>query len=95
MHVLLVKTSSFGDLLHTMPAVTDAAAQVSNLCIDWVVEEAFAEVPTWHPAVDQVITIGLRRWRKDWRKAWRSGAIRSSVAGCSITAPTLGRPSFP
>jgi len=76
MRVLLVKTSSFGDLLHTMPAVTDAAARISNLRIDWVVEKSFAEVPTWHPAVDQVIAIDLRRWRKDWGKAWRSGAIR-------------------
>ena len=69
MRVLLVKTSSFGDLLHTMPALTDAARQIPGLRVDWVVEESFTEVPGWHPAVDRVIAIGLRRWRKDWRKA--------------------------
>ncbi len=77
MRVLLVKTSSFGDLLHSMPALTDAASRVAGLRVDWLVEDTFAEVPSWHPVVDRVITIGLRRWRRDWGKAWRSGAIRA------------------
>jgi len=41
------------------------------------VEESFAEVPGWHPAVDRTVPIGLRRWRRDWRKAWRNGEIRA------------------
>jgi heptosyltransferase-1 len=34
-------------------------------------------VPAWHPAVDEVIVVGLRRWRRDWRKAWRRGDLRA------------------
>lgn len=64
MRVLLVKMSSLGDVVHTLPALTDAAAKVPGICFDWVVEEAFAEIPAWHPAVDRVIPIALRRWRK-------------------------------
>ncbi|RLQ22127.1 lipopolysaccharide heptosyltransferase I [Seongchinamella sediminis] len=64
MHVLLVKMSSLGDVVHTLPALTDAAANVPGIRFDWVVEEAFAEIPAWHPAVDKVIPIALRRWRK-------------------------------
>lgn len=64
MRVLLVKMSSLGDVVHTLPAVTDAAACVPGIRFDWVVEEAFAEIPAWHPAVDKVIPIALRRWRK-------------------------------
>ena len=75
MRVLLVKTSSLGDLVHSFPALSDAAAAVPGIRFDWVVEEAFAEVPAWHPAVDRVIPIALRRWRKDWRKAWSSGEL--------------------
>ena len=30
----------------------------------WVVEEALAEIPAWHGAVDRVIPVALRRWRK-------------------------------
>ncbi len=64
MRVLVVKMSSLGDVIHTLPALTDAAARVPGIRFDWVVEEAFAEIPAWHPAVDQVIAIALRRWRK-------------------------------
>lgn len=64
MRVLVVKMSSLGDVIHTLPALTDAAAAIADVQFDWVVEEAFAEVPAWHPAVDRVIAVGLRRWRK-------------------------------
>ncbi len=63
-------------MVHTLPAVTDAAAAVPGVRFDWVVEEAFAEIPGWHPAVERVIPVALRRWRKAWRRAWSSGEIR-------------------
>jgi heptosyltransferase-1 len=74
--VLIVKMSSLGDVIHTLPAVSDATRAVPGIQFDWVVEEAFAEIPEWHPAVDKVIPIALRRWRKnpfrDFRGAeWR------------------------
>ncbi len=61
--VLLVKTSSLGDVIHLLPAVTEAKAVRPELCIDWLVEEAFAEVPAWHRGVSRVIPVGFRRWR--------------------------------
>lgn len=64
MHVLVVKTSSLGDLIHTLPALTDAVRQVPEVRFDWVAEEGFAEIATWHPAVDRVIPVALRRWRR-------------------------------
>ena len=64
MRVLIVKTSSMGDVIHTLPALTDAAARVANIQFDWVVEEAFAEIPRWHSAVNEVIPVAIRRWRK-------------------------------
>lgn len=63
-HVLLVKTSSLGDLIHTLPALTDAAAARPGIRFDWVAERAFAEIPAWHPAVAQTIVSDLRRWRR-------------------------------
>ncbi|HIC1043674.1 TPA: lipopolysaccharide heptosyltransferase 1, partial [Escherichia coli] len=50
--VLIVKTSSMGDVLHTLPALTDARAAYPEICFDWAVEEGFAQIPSWHPAVD-------------------------------------------
>ncbi|MEE4144021.1 MAG: lipopolysaccharide heptosyltransferase I [Halieaceae bacterium] len=81
MRVLVVKLSSLGDVIHTLPALGDAAAALPGLVFDWVVEEAFAEIPAWHSAVDRVIPVAIRRWRKrplreftgpEWRAARRS-----------------------
>ncbi len=64
MHVLIIKTSSLGDVVHTLPALTDARAAIPDIRFDWIVEEAFAPIPRLHGAVDQVIPVALRRWRK-------------------------------
>lgn len=64
--VLLVKTSSMGDILHTLPALTDAAKAIPSIEFDWVVEENFSQIPTWHAAVNTVIPVAIRRWRKNW-----------------------------
>ena len=76
MRVLVVKTSSLGDIIHTLPALTDAAAAIPGIRFDWMVEESFVEVPAWHPSVENVIPVAIRRWRKNPLKAWRSGEWR-------------------
>ncbi|OUD15500.1 lipopolysaccharide heptosyltransferase I [Thioflexithrix psekupsensis] len=69
--ILLIKLSSLGDVIHTLPALSDARRIWPELQIDWVVEEAFVPVAGWHPAVRTVIPIALRRWRHHWRDLWR------------------------
>ncbi|RKS85085.1 heptosyltransferase-1 [Orbus hercynius] len=64
--VLIVKTSSMGDVLHTLPALTDACQMIDDIEFDWVVEENFAQIPSWHFAVNRVIPVAIRRWRKSW-----------------------------
>lgn len=73
--VLIVKLSSMGDLVQALPAVTDAAAALHGVRFDWVVDEAFAEVPAWHPAVDNVIVSAHRRWRKQFWRSLRGGEL--------------------
>lgn len=80
--ILIVKTSSMGDLVHTMPMVTDIAARVPGAQIDWVVEEAFADIPRLHPAVRDCITVAVRRWRRQLfaRATWREiAALRQRL----------------
>ena len=67
--VLIVRTSSLGDLIHMLPAISDIAAHVPDLSLDWVVEQSFAAIPTWHGAVNEVIEVAHRRWRKSWWSA--------------------------
>jgi heptosyltransferase-1 len=62
-----------GDVLHALPALTDAMHAIPEIRFDWVVEEAFQEIPAWHPAVDRVIPVALRRWRKHPLQALWSG----------------------
>ncbi len=64
--ILIVRTSSLGDLVHMLPAISDIARQIPNAHIDWLAEEAFADIPSWHPAVQDVIPVAHRRWRKNW-----------------------------
>lgn len=76
MRVLLIKTSSLGDVIHTLPALTDAARAIPGIQFDWVVEEGFAEIPAWHPAVAQVIPVAIRRWRKNLWQTLKNGDWR-------------------
>ncbi len=73
MRILIVKTSSLGDIIHTLPALTDAYHYYPQLQCDWVIEEAFKEIPTWHPAIKHIIPVALRRWRKQPWQTWLSG----------------------
>lgn len=68
-NILIVRTSSLGDLVHMLPAISDIACHNPGARIDWLAEEAFAEIPSWHPAVSEVIPVAHRRWRKAWWSA--------------------------
>ncbi|MBV8840595.1 MAG: lipopolysaccharide heptosyltransferase I [Alphaproteobacteria bacterium] len=80
--ILFIKTSSLGDVIHHMPAVSDARAHRPQARIGWVVEEAFAPLVRLHRAVDSVIPVASRRWRRApfSRATWREvGAFRSAM----------------
>ncbi len=63
LRVLLVKTSSLGDVVHNFPVVTDLRRHFPDALIDWVVEEPFVPLARMHPAVRRVIPVAVRRWR--------------------------------
>jgi len=62
--ILLVKTSSLGDVLHNLPVVSDIIRAYPGAQIDWVTEQSFAALPKLHPAVRNVIPVAVRSWRK-------------------------------
>ena len=74
--VLLVKTSSLGDVVHNLPVVCDLVAALPGVTIDWAVEEGFAAIPRLHPQVSRVLPVAVRRWRKS---PW-STAVRGEVS---------------
>lgn len=62
--ICFIKTSSLGDVIHQMPALVDARRHRPDARLTWVVEENYAPLVGLHPAVDQVIPVSIRRWRK-------------------------------
>jgi heptosyltransferase-1 len=84
--VLIVKTSSLGDVVHALPAVTDLARNRPDLVIDWVVEESLVAVPELHPAVSRVLPVALRRWRRSLWRAQTLAEIRAARARLSVHA---------
>ena len=69
MRILIVRTSSLGDLVHLLPAISDIHRHFPEAVIDWVAEESFSSIPAWHPAVNEVIPVAHRRWRQSWWSA--------------------------
>jgi heptosyltransferase-1 len=61
--ILFIKTSSLGDVVHQMPAITDARKHWPDARMVWVVEQAFAPLARLHPEIDHVIEVATRRWR--------------------------------
>jgi heptosyltransferase-1 len=64
MRILIIKTSSMGDIIHCLPVINDILENYPKSQIDWVVEDSFAVIPCMHPNINQVISVSIRRWRK-------------------------------
>lgn len=81
--ILIVKTTSMGDVIHALPVVEDILQHFPDAHIDWLVEESFADIPRLHPRVQQIFTVAVRRWRKQWWRCqtWREiGAVKKAVS---------------
>ena len=79
--ILLVKLSSLGDVVHTLPVVQDIRAVVPGAQIDWVVEKSFAPLLAEHAGIHRIIACEIRRWRHSfwttatWRE-WRAFRVQ-------------------
>lgn len=63
MKVLIVKTSSLGDIIQAFSALDYLKHRVPEMEVHWVVENAFAELVRAHPLIDKVLTIDSKKWR--------------------------------
>ena len=64
MKILIVRVSSLGDVVHNMPMLADIKRHYPDAQIDWVVEEAYADLIRLNRHVHNVIPYAQRRWRK-------------------------------
>ena len=84
MRILLVKTSSLGDVVHNLPVVSDIRRNFPDARIDWTVDGSLAEIPRMHPGIDEVVWVAPRRWRRSLlsSETWREiGALRTAEVG--------------
>jgi len=64
MRILIIKTSSLGDIIHALP-VLDYLKQAAPLAvIDWVVDEAFRDLVSENPLIERLQIVAFRRWKK-------------------------------
>ena len=80
--LLIVKTSSMGDVVHALPVVDDILRHHPGAQIDWLVESAFAAIPQLHPGVHKVWPMQWRKWRQQLRSraVWRTmGQLRAGL----------------
>ena len=62
--MLLIRTSSMGDLVHTLPALTDLAARFPALKIDWKIPEEevlLSEKDKRHPLLENAVLFDYGR----------------------------------
>ena len=68
-----------GDLMHALPALTEAKENIQDLSFDWVVDKNFSSVPSWHPLVDNIITTDHRNWKKHLFSKHSRDSLKSSI----------------
>lgn len=64
MRILIIKTSSLGDVIHALPVLDYLRQVVPDASIDWVVEEPFLPLVQYNPLLNHVHVIRSKVWRK-------------------------------
>jgi lipopolysaccharide heptosyltransferase I len=78
--ILLVKLSSLGDVVHALPVAAALRAARPGARLAWVVERREAAVLRGHPALDEVIEVDTRAWRRARGAAGALAAARALLA---------------
>ncbi len=74
---MIVKLSSIGDVVHTLPALESLHRGFKEAKIDWLVEEAASSVLKGHPLINELIIV-KRGWGKNLRENLRAAkALRA------------------
>jgi heptosyltransferase I len=78
--IALVKLSSLGDVVHALPVAATLRAARPAARLAWIVERREALVLQGHPALDEVIVVDTRAWRRARRPAAVQGALAQVLA---------------
>lgn len=91
MHILVIRLSALGDIVHALPALTDLRRALPQATIDFAVDERFVELAELHKHVDRVLSFPLKRWKKHigrlqtWREVFSTvQSFRKTKYDCVI-----------
>lgn len=76
MNILIVKTSAIGDVIHTLPALNALRRKYPEARIDWLVEEAAADLVIGHRALDHALVSRRKAWVRDLKQGKVTAACR-------------------
>ncbi len=63
---LIIKLSSLGDVVHTLPVLRTLRKNHPGATIAWMVEERYRELLEGNPDLDRIIPVRTKHWRKNW-----------------------------
>ena len=64
--ILVVKLSALGDVVHALPVVDYLRKAAPESTVDWVVDRRFAPLLEGNPALNRVIPLDLKAWKRKW-----------------------------
>jgi ADP-heptose:LPS heptosyltransferase len=89
-NILIVKMSAIGDVIHTLPALNGLRRYYPDARIDWLVEDAAADVVLGHAALDRALVWPRRTFVKlirgaGFEKRREPSGVLSGRCGLPVT----------
>lgn len=80
MNIAIVKLSSLGDVVHALPVAATLRAAFPAARLTWVVEQRESAILRGHPALDAVVSVDTRAWRRARGARGLAAAARAIAA---------------
>jgi len=87
--LLITRLSALGDIVHTWPLAVALRRSPAVTALAWVVEQALVPLVSGHPAVDEVVPVATRRWRRRPLAGATRDAVRDAAARLRAFAPDV------
>ena len=75
--ILIVKPSSLGDVIHSLPFLYSVKAQMPDAAVQWVIAEGLAPLLEGHPLIDRLWKINKDEWKKPAKVFQTIGQFRA------------------
>ena len=64
MKIAIVKLSALGDIVHAMSVIQFIKNNNNKILIDWIVEESYRELLEFHPDINKIYTVDIKKAKK-------------------------------